>query len=214
MTEPQTPKKRGCLFYGCLTAVILTVVVAAGVYFAARYFMNQIARFTQATPMTLPMVEMAPEDLSKLRARVEAFKQTVADQKAVAPLVLTEQEINALIGSDPDFAELKGKVYVALPGDEVKGQVSIPLQTGPLKGRYLNGEATFQVSLANGVLFVMVKSMQVGNDPLPEAFMQGFRQQNLAQGVNADPQKAAALSKLETIEVKDGKLTIKGKAAP
>lgn len=194
--------------------VILVIGVAAGIYFAARYAVNQLARFTQAAPMSLPKVEMAEEELTRLRDRVESFRKAVVEQRAAEPLVLTEREINALIGSDPVFADLKGRVYVSLLGDQIKGQVSIPLDTGPLKGRYLNGEAAFLVSLANGVLFVTVKSMQVGNDPLPEPFLQGLRQQNLAQALNHDPQQAAALSQLESLEVKDGKLTIKGKSNP
>ncbi len=212
VTNEQASKGRGCFFYGCLTAVVLFIVVAVGGYLAARATIRQISKFTQATPTALPKVDLPADELRTLRDRVGGFKQAVADQKPTDALVLTEREINALIGSDPDFAQLKDRVYVSLPGDEVKGQVSLPINRWPFKGRYLNGEATFKVALANGVLFVTVQSLRVGNDTVPDQFMQGFQQQNLAQDVNNDPQKAAALSKLESIEVKDGKLTLKAKA--
>ncbi len=60
---------------------------------------------------------------------------------ASEPLVLSSDDLNALIEDKP---EMKGKIYVTVEGDEVKGRVSIPLGELGLpmvKGRYLNGKA-------------------------------------------------------------------------
>ncbi|MBI2926802.1 MAG: hypothetical protein HYY24_13990 [Verrucomicrobia bacterium] len=111
MTNVQASKGRGCFFYGYLTAVILFIVVAVGGYLAARATIRQISKFTQATPITLPKVDLPTDELRPLRERVEGFKLAVADQKPADALVLTEREINALIVSDPDFAQLKDRVY-------------------------------------------------------------------------------------------------------
>ena len=54
-------------------------------------------------------------------------------------------------------------------GDQVKGQVSIPLtDLGWLgKGRYLNGDATFNVSLESGVLIVTAREVRVKGQTAP-----------------------------------------------
>ena len=74
---------------------------------------------------------------------------------AIEPLVLTSDDLNALIEENP---ELKGRIYVKVEGDEVKGRVSFPLDKlnchcrWPFKGRYLNGEADLKASLFDGEL--------------------------------------------------------------
>ena len=75
--------------------------------------------------------------------------------------MLTSDDLNALIEENPEF---KGMVYVKVEGDEVKGQVSIPLDKldfGMVRGRYLNGEADFKASLSDGVLIVTIESVEV-----------------------------------------------------
>ena len=81
---------------------------------------------------------MPAEKRQALKDRVEAFRKAVEAGTATEPLVLTSDDLNALIEEN---AELKGKVYVKIEGDEVKGQVSIPLERladlPMFKGRYL-----------------------------------------------------------------------------
>ena len=85
---------------------------------------------------------------------MEAFRKAVEDGTATEPLVLTSDDLNALIDEND---ELKGTIYVKIEGDELKGQVSFPLEKLPLpmvKGRYLNGEADLKASLFDGELIV------------------------------------------------------------
>ena len=67
---------------------------------------------------------MPAEQRQVLKDRVEAFRKAVEAGTPTEPLVLTSDDLNALIEENPD---LKGKIYVKIEGDEVKGQVSIPL---------------------------------------------------------------------------------------
>ncbi len=87
--------------------------------------------------------------------------------------------------------------------------MSIPLHLPFVKGRYLNGAASFKASLENGVLIVTAHSIEVKGKPLPEPFMSQLRNENLAKDAYRDPKNAESLRKIESIEVKDGKLTIK-----
>ena len=73
---------------------------------------------------TFPRSRCRPNSVKALKDRVEAFRKAVDDGTPTEPLVLTSDDLNALI---EDNAELKGMIYVKIEGDEVKGQVSLPL---------------------------------------------------------------------------------------
>src|SRR5262249_48590528 len=109
--------------------------------------------------------------------------------------------------------------YVTIEGDKVKSQVSIPLENlsaalekvgiGFLRGRYLNGEAELKASLRDGLLLVTLESFEVNGQRPPEEFLANLRQQNLAEDAYKDAKNAQQIRKLESIEIKDGKIIIK-----
>ena len=222
---PVTPaseeaKRRGCFFYGCITVLIVMVLVGIAFFFAVRYGLNKIAsiveQYTETTPMTLPPVQISPTDYEQLDKRVTAFADAVNARKATLPLVLTGGDINALIANNPAWKALKGKVYVTIEGDQIKGKVSIPMDDlaqvpllSRLKGRYLNGSAAFKAALANGVLVVTLQSLEAkGQSPSPQVMAQ-LKSVNFAQNSAQDPKTQEMIGRFESIEVKDGKITIK-----
>ena len=219
----QKPKGKGCFFYGCLTLVILALVLGIGGFLAVRYGLGKLAalveKYTEPAPMTMAAVQMPAAEYQQLNKRVTEFTDALNAQKATPDLVLTGDEINALIANNPAWKELKGKMHVAIESDQIKSQVSIPMDEfaklpgmSRLKGRYLNGTAALKASLSNGALFVTMQSLQVKGESPPEEFMSSLRAQNLAQNMQQDPKSAEVLRKIESIEVKDGKITIKAKA--
>jgi len=216
-------KRRGCFFYGCITVFILMVVVGIAGFFAIRYGLNKLTAFveqyTDTTPMILPTVQMSPTDYQQLDKRVTAFADAVNARKATPALVLAGDEFNALIANNPAWKGLKGKVYVTMEGDQIKGKVSIPMDDlaqapglSRLKGRYLNGSAALKVSLANGVLMVTLQSLEAKGQSPPTQVMAQLQSVNFAQNATQDPKTQEMIGRLESIEVKDGKLTIKGSA--
>lgn len=218
MNNPITPpptKGRGCFFYGCLTGVVAMLLLLLLAFFTARYFQKKLSDYTDTQPVALPRVEMPDGEFKELQARVKAFGQALDQGKPAEPLVLTEREINALMGNSDAHKQLADHVHVTLEGNEVKGQISLPLsRLGWIgKGRYLNGEASFNVSLENGVLIVTAREVRVKGKPLPEAFMSKLRQENLAKEAYKDPKNAEALRKLEQLKIEDGKAILKARAA-
>jgi hypothetical protein len=210
------PKQRGCFFYGCIIASILAVlfVILMGVigFFGYRFLNQMVEQYTSVTPQQLPKVEMPADKLQALKDRVAAFRKAVDAGTPTEPLVLTSDDLNALIEENADF---KGTVYVKIEGDEINGQISFPLdkmQIGMVKGRYLNGEAKLKASLSNGVLIVILDSIEVNGKRPPDEMMKGIREQNLAKDVYKDPEGAERIRKLESLEVKDGKIIIKARA--
>ncbi|HEU0038618.1 MAG TPA: hypothetical protein VFR76_05035 [Verrucomicrobiae bacterium] len=215
-TTPPPRKGRGCLFYGCLTCVVLLLIMAVLAVVAIRFVKNQVNAYTDSQPMKLPRVEMTDAEFQQLDQRVKAFGDAMEKGKPAEPLILAERDINALIVKAANLKELADKVYVSVNGNEVKGQVSIPLsRLGWLgKGRYLNGEATFNVSLENGMLMVTAREIKVKGKPLPESFMSQLRHENLAKEASKDPKNAEAIRKLDSIQVQESQVLIKARGAP
>lgn len=212
------PKRRGCLFYGCITSLVLLLLLVVTVFLAARYGINKvngyILEYTDTTAMTLPKTDMPEAELKKLNERVAAFKQGLDAGTNTSALILSSREINALIANTPETQALRDKVYVNLDGDKVKGQISLPLEKYfkmPLiktQGRFLNGEGTFKVVITNSTLWISMQDMEVKGKPLPEDVMARFRGQNLAEGVDNDPTNRTALGRYESVEVKDSSAVI------
>ena len=214
MNDQIAKPRRGCFFYGCITGLVLLVLVLGTLMVGLHYVKTLVNRYTDTQPMELPTVQMSQAEMVQVKQRFEAFQQAVREQRATKPLVLTADDINALIASGGDQQSLKGKVYVSLDGDQLKGEVSVPLQEvglNMLKGRYLNGSATFNLAFRDGRLSVTPQTIQVKGEPLPEVYLREIRKQNLAVALTNDPGTAAVLKGLEEIQVKEGKLVIEPK---
>ncbi len=180
---PPAPRQRGCFFYSCIIAsilaVLMTILVAIVGYFFYRFVSDTVEEYTATAPRELPKVAMPADELKALEDRVEAFRKAVEMGTPIEPLVLTSDDINALIEDSP---ELKGKIFVRIEGRKLKGQVSIPLDAlanvpllGMFKGRYLNGEADLKASLQDGVLIVTLDSIEVNGQSPPEQTMAQLR---------------------------------------
>jgi hypothetical protein len=216
--EPQyaPPRQHGCFFYGCIIASILAllivVLIAVIGYFGYRFLGQMVEQYTSTAPLELPKVEMPVDQREKLKERVAAFRKAVNEGTPTEPLVLTSDDLNALIEEEPD---LKGKIHVKIDGEELKGQVSIPLEKlglPMLRGRYLNGEADLKASLSEGVLIVTLDSIEVNGKRVPENVMEGIRKENLAKDAYKDEKSAEMMRKVEKLEIKDGKITLKLRA--
>lgn len=208
----QPPKRRrGCLFYGCITSLVLLALAIGALLLGLHLFKKAVNRYTDSQPVEVPVSQMPAGEAARLRQRFEAFQAAVREQRPVAPLSLSSEDLNALIAGGAQPQAMPGKLYVSVEGDQLKGQVSVPLEAvgwRMFRGRYLNGTATFRLALHNGALFVTAQSLAVKGRPLPEVFMQHIRQENLAAGLANEPRLTTVLQGLEEIRVRDGKLVI------
>ena len=122
------PRQRGCFFYGCIIASVLAllmvILVAIVVFVGYRFAQPVRRRVHRHRAARASQGRDAGRAASGAQGRVEAFRKAVEAGTPTEPLVLTSDDLNALIEENPD---LKGKIYVKVEGDEVKGQVSIPL---------------------------------------------------------------------------------------
>ena len=221
------PRKRGCLFYGCITVIVIGLLIAAVLvagYFAVKRFATRtINDYTETNPAPIEVVTYAPEDRTALQKRLDTFNKALDAGKAGEEIVLSAADINALISDNP---QLKGKLYLIIEDDTVKGRVSVPLsdilsqkqlEALKLTGRYLSGVATFRAGVTNGALDVHLEDILVRDKELPSLLkpvVDELKKQNLAKDYQATPEQKAYLSKVESIVVKDGKVHLRSRGKP
>ncbi len=212
MTNPGAPKRRrGCLFYGCLVGIVCMLAILGGLLLGLHVFKRMLNTYTDPGPMPLPTVHMTPAQVAQVQQRVDDFRDRLRAGLRSPPLVLTADDINALVVSWPDLEAARNKLYVSIHGDQLRAQVSVPLARVGLpmfKGRYLNGTASLSIALRNGILYLTAQNIVAHGKPLPSLYMNRIRRENLAGRINDNSRASVALNQLESIQVKDGKLVI------
>lgn len=217
-TSAQPPQRRGCVFYGCLTAAILGVVGLVAIYFGFRFVMSAanklVEDYTDIAPMKVQRVEMPTDELKVLQERLTAFGQAMEKQDQSQELILTANDLNGLIGSAEQGGKLRDRLFVRIEGDQVQGDISIPLEDiGPLKlkGRYLNGLGAFRVSLTNGTLDVRLDRVEVNGKVLPQEILRELKKKNLTRDFQPDEDTDKVLRQLESLTVSGGKIILRNK---
>lgn len=208
--EPEK-KPKGCMFWGCLIVgiggVLLLLLMVAGGFGAYFWAKGQIEEYTSTEPADIPVVEATEEEIAEIRARVDQLQNDDAQPADGGEVVLTADDINALIATNDD---LKGRVFVTIENGEIGGEISVPLDELPMgKGRYLNASATFDVSYDGGIPVVTLKSGSVKGQPLPQQIIDALAQENLAKEALDDPDVAKQLRKFDSIKVEGDKLILR-----
>lgn len=213
--EPPPPRKRGCFFYGCIALIVTVLVLAIGAVVLVRFAKSKVdqvvAEYTDPTPMQLEKGDASPAKLNAVQTRIDAFRQGLASGQP-QELAFTADELNTLLAGQPDLQEFANMVYVIIEGDQLKGNISYPLPDVPpfkLKGRYLNGLATFDVKVTKGDADIHIRDITTKGKPLPPEVLDQLRKVDLADHLIEDQQAASAIRQIDSVEVKDGKLIIR-----
>jgi len=209
MTEVEEKKGHGCCFYGCVTMVVLAVLGVVGAYVGVKWL---VTHYTSEEAVVLPVVEFPPEVVSELEQRIQVFNAAISDNKRADLLVLSADDINALISGRADLKELKGRVHVTIEDNRLKGTISMPLsviapELKQGKGRFLNGSAVFDVTTQRGVLLLRMTDLEVRGKRLPAPIMDELKK-NLLEKFYEDVDKMKSIQKLKSVEIRDGKLVI------
>lgn len=225
-TYDAEPRGRGCLFYGCVTAIVLSVLLALGLALSAlvayRTMIKYRDMYTALQPVPLPKLQLSDPERKQVVDRASAFREAVEAGKDAEPLALTGDDLNALIQQEP---ELKDRVFLALEGDRIKAKVSVPLDelsdVSLVKGRFFNGEADVKLRLRNGSLKIEAVSMLVDGKPLPGIVRDVITKSNIFLGDDDDEDEEddrddpeferrlkGMLRHVASIEVKDGVMIV------
>ena len=209
MSDDKPSRRHGGILRGCLTLLIVPVAGALMAYYGLRHAIHSL----DTKPAVFPRAQISPEELTQLQSKVAAFTQALEKEAPTQPLVLSSQDINALIDSSVNPAQIKGSLSVGLEADHIKAQLSLPLdnpQLPSLNGRYLNGEIDLKASIENGELSLNLQSLRLEGRKIPDWIMSRVGRVNLAKYVK-NKNGSDMIHKLQSLEIKEGKITLTGK---
>jgi len=173
-------------------------------------FTNQVRGKSEAgSDVLTPLAsEETPSEESSREPNTDAVPDLGAKAApTVRELVLTADEINALIASKPD---LRGRIFVEINEGNVSGKVSFPTDIVPGgAGRFFNADAEFDVSMQDGILVVRLLDASVKGERVPQEILDAFARENLAKDVYNDPDNAEMLRKFDSIEVVDDSIVLR-----
>ncbi len=206
-------EERGnCFLYGCVTVVVLAILGGLISFLVFRSFARQVReKYTEPTAAALPTADLPAAETEALIARVDEYVKRLRADEQLGTLVLTQNEVNALLQNHPDLKEDFGSiVYLTLGDDNVTGQMSIPLDWLPLmSGRFFNGTATFDVEVKRGRAEVYLTGATVKGEVVPEQYIVGVRSENLATDWQREHKDARTLlEKIESVKIESGTVII------
>lgn len=216
-------RRRGCLFYGAITAVVFLLVVGVGGFFLVRHLLGEfvaaVEAHTERSPRELPPPTLPPEEYAGVMARVRAFGAELDAGRAPEPLVLTGEELDAWSRSIKLFAP-PSQLRLFVEGDSLQADVSLRLEPflagipglSRLQGRYLNGHATLGLVLADGRLALDFQRIEVKGEDLPREVLEGLNQRDLLTEARRQPEFERVDGRITGIHIADGTITITGAA--
>lgn len=212
--QPAAKEKSNTAKYigiGCLVIVLIGAVVSfLAVTGIKKLVTAMVDEYTAEQSVTLPGPPGNKQSAQDLITRVDEFSSGLNSGKSVAPMVLTADDINLLINFHPGWKEMAGKIFISMDKDKLSGEVSLPIgeliPMPMLEGRYLNGSVTLSVELKNDRFLVFLEAIEANGKAVPEEAMKQFRSENLAKEINKNPDMKGVFEKLESINVKDGKM--------
>ncbi len=221
----QAPKQgKSCWFYGCIVAAVAGLLGLGVMLFSGWWLFKKadamVAEYTSETGEKLPTVVYTDTEIEELEDRIDSFSESLTNQEPALRLELTDDDINALVAARGEFPDGQPPVHIQIEGDEVRAQLSVPLdiiaeKTGLelVRGRFLNGEGAMKISIVNGRIEAYLQDLEVNGKQVPEDLMKQVRKENMARDTRLSPKEREALERFERIEIKDGKLIIVPKQA-
>jgi hypothetical protein len=209
------PKQKGCVFWGCMTCLILFVVgggcLGLGVFIVYRQFQS----FTSTAPAEIPTYEAKPGEYEALEREIASF---TAAAESGARIELTADDLNALFHGNPQLQDFAKHAFIRIEGGEVLLDVSIPLDdyvpeklkqlTRLTDGRYFNGSVGISLSLMKGELVALLETAEVNGKPVPAPLLSQLRGKNLFADA-APPRKIQDfLAGAKSLVVRDGKVIV------
>lgn len=210
---PKLKKSYRWVLYTFLGLVGLTICVLVIGGLVIRHAVKSfVQNHTQTQPVALPKVEDGPEKMEQLTGKFMAFKAALDADTIPEPWILTADDLNAVVDSIPP---IKDKLFFSIDGNQVNAKFSLSLEQltkGKFKGRYLNGVAHLKVGVANQFLNISIDAIEANAKPLPGYLMKGIRRKNLADALNNNVNQAQTIQQIDTLEVKDDQIVIKGRS--
>lgn len=207
MSAPPAKKGHGCLFWLAIAAgVALLSVAIIGMALWHQYRKLQAA--TSDKPQTIavapPSADMARTAQDKVTRLTEAVRRNTSDT-----FNFSGDELNALLATSPQLADVRGKTAFAIQGQQLSANVSLPLDALPgLQGRFLNAQVDVELTFKDGVLDLYLRNIRPTSGELPAALLSAVQSVNLGEQIRRNPEAAKALGAFTSIDIRDGQMVL------
>lgn len=208
---------------GCLALVVVSIIlVVVGMNYGKKMLAGLAGEYTSATPVEIVAPNLAPEVVDDAIQRLDAFTDAMSGEGTPEPLVLTSDDVNAIIGNHPSFEAVADSIVVAMAADQLTSQVSlnlddmnipVPFIAEAIEGKYFNGEVTLSLDTVAGRPAMFIEGLSVDGVALPSQFMSGLSSENLLKDAQTNPNMKALFDRIEELKIEDGQLKITPRAA-
>lgn len=203
---------KGCLFLACFI-VFLIIAGAIGLYFGMRTHSAVLRTFLWAKkthvlaqePSPVPQFQTTEENIDVAKRKWDDFENT---RDPSAHIELTADDLNNLIARN---RHARGKVFVAIEGNRLHIQTSVPL--GEYVGRghyYLNGDILVQSNGSQSLEHPLLSSIMINNEPLPADVLDWKYRARPLRDYLGEFQTSYGRG---TVEIRDGKVIIDRRGA-
>ena len=212
MTHIQQPSsksthKKLLLFSGILIGII--ILVAAGILLYSTHAIRKFKKeYTEDKPVEIQHEPITKKQQTQLATKYNSVKEVLKNHKKTE-LQFTSEEFSQMLAYSPETKGFANKSKFWLEGDKIKADLSISLNAVPqMRGRYLNGLFTFSVAVQDGRMRLHVDECLVKGRPVNPTYMKLLNSQDL-EGLLSQHSGTNWNEFIESVEIKDGKLTIK-----
>ncbi len=207
-TSPINAKYRKILLYcGIPLGVVLLVFLAVFLYYS-HLFSRFKKEYTEEAPAVVRHEAVNQRQQVQLNAKYNTIRDVVKNHKK-AELKFTSEEFSQLMAYSPETKGFADKAKFWLEGDKVKAELSISLDSIPkMHGRHLNGVFTFSVAIHDRETHLHIDECLVKGRPIDQSYLKMLNSQNLVHLLSRQ-NDASFMEYIDTLEVADGKLTIK-----
>jgi hypothetical protein len=181
-----------------------------------------VGDYTSTSPATIPHLQISPAEQERIAKNIWQETEKLLKGGGSQPLQLDETELNVLMAESPQLKSYGKEIYLQPSENSLKAQVSLPLDqfkfwqeankrlaSTNMSGRYLNGTATFDLSITNGELRLILRDLIANGKSVPATFINRVKAENLAQEANQSPTFKAAMEQIQNIEVKNSNVVVR-----
>lgn len=223
MTTPQevqativpTQKKHGCLFYGCMTVIVIVVVGGTIIGFGTWYLFKYLKdSYTASVPLKIEQVQIPKEEIDKVHESLEGLKKDLDEKETPFDYRISSRDIQAIMQFDSENAKLSEFLSIEIIQDEIHGKWSAPLPVPFFGIRFFNGEGygTFSYSRDKGFI-CNLREININGSPLSPDTVNAFCEKipylesNIPTEKNEDEDPFT--ERIESLQIKNGAIELK-----
>lgn len=209
---------------GCLALIVVAVVLTiVGINYGKKMVSGFIGDYTAEAPVEIVVPDLSPEVVDNAIQRFDAFTSAMSAGDTPDALVLTDDDVNALIANHPSFTAVADSVVVAMAADQLTSQVSlnlddmeipVPFIAEAVEGKYFNGEVSLSLDTVAGRPAMYIEGLAVDGVPIPRQFIDGLSSENLLKDAGTNPNMKEFFDRIEELKIEDGQLKIVPAAVP